>query len=67
MGIGPFDSEHEEMKALNLVMKYICNKPVSLVSDISALFCLLVSQKYKVHNFTKICLHYLIQKVWINF
>lgn len=66
MAIDVRDAEHEELKALNLVLKFICGKPVKLGSVTSALFSLLISQRYHVTAFTRLCLEYLLQKVGSN-
>jgi len=63
MAIDVRDAEHEELKALNLVLKFICGKPVKLGSVTSALFSLLISQRYQVTAFTRLCLEYLLQKI----
>ena len=67
MAIDVRDAEHEELKALNLVLKFICGKPVKLGSVTSALFSLLISQRYQVTAFTRLCLEYLLQKVGSNY
>ena len=63
MAVDVLDSEHEELKALNLVLKFICNKSVKLTNVTSALYCLLISQRYQVNPFTKLCLKYLQEQV----
>ena len=66
MAIQVNDAEHEELKALNLVLKAICKKPVSVTSVTSALYCVLISQKYNQAAFSKHCLQYLLQQVDIT-
>ena len=57
------DHEHEELKALNLVLKSVCKKRVRLSSVTSALYCVLISQRHNQTSFSKTCIKYLLREV----
>ena len=58
------DHEHEELKALNLVLKSVCKKRVRLSSVTSALYCVLISQRHNQTSFSKTCIKYLLREVF---
>ena len=63
MAVSARESEHEELRALNLVLRFLSGKRAVLGSVTSALYSLLISQKYNVLGLQKLCLQYLLQTV----
>jgi len=56
----------EELKAHNIVLKHKSGKPIEIVSLTTALYCLLISQKYEAYELTKYCIRFIYQQLSVN-